>query len=64
MNITSEQLDELLEQYNRRVKDVYECTDKDAFFNWIAMEANEAEQYIEISSHLTRSGHAEIIDLD
>ena len=55
----------LFEHHNSVVKDAYVC-DFNKFRDLIAEEGYENfltnEQYIEISSNQTKSGHAEILD--
>jgi len=51
----------LFEEYNQKVKP--ECRPTLSFFwDWIYMNGDPYEEYIEISSNQTLSGHAEILD--
>jgi len=55
-------INELITRHNNLVKPEYICNDKRVFNNWLAQFANDEEQYIEIASNETLSGHAEILD--
>lgn len=59
------EMQRLLDHHNDVVKDKYQC-DMSGFYNLIYSEGYEDleadECYVEISSHQTKSGHAEILD--
>jgi hypothetical protein len=57
-------LHELMEDHNSRVKPEYVCADNEGFENYVYRDANFVDQYIEISSNETLSGHAETLDLE
>ena len=63
MNIldNKKELKRLHEIHNDSVKKKYQCS-FEQFWDWIAMDANQEEKYIEIPRHQTLSGHAEILD--
>ena len=55
-------LKRLQERYNRLTKESYHVDSLAVFENWLLSEESFDECYIEISSHKTISGHAEILD--
>jgi len=55
------ELTRMHEQYLASVKGNYQC-DFNEFSDWVESDANYAENYIEIPSNETLSGHAVILD--
>ena len=62
-DLTNEQINALVDRHNSMVKPEF-ATSPDFFARWVEDEGNFEEDYIEISSNETLSGHAEILDLE
>ena len=55
-------LKRLQEQHNRLTKESYHVDSLAIFENWLLSEESFTDNYVEISSNETISGHAEILD--
>ncbi len=62
-DLTDAQIYNLQDRHNKLVKSDYISENTNMFMTWVDQDANFDEDYIEISSNETLSGHAEILDL-
>lgn len=59
--LNNEEINRLYESHNNKVKSKYQTT-LYLFEDWLYLNGDEDECYIEIPENETKSGHAEILD--